>query len=169
MGRPQMGSSFTARTEPIELQALGGVLRFGSASELEIYIENASTDTGKRRIRTMRRSSTLIIDEVKPTSSTRTETPAGHSNDAFIAGATAMTDIDNIINELQTPRDYLQAEAERLWRANARYANLAKAASDSAKSITDSMGQWRNTEFLSASSSLNPHKDSEAQREALEG
>ncbi len=80
-----------------------------------------------------------------------------------------MTDIDNIINELQTARDYLQAEAEQLWRANSRYANLAKAASDSAKSLTDRMGQWRNTELLSAPSSLNPHKDSEAQREAREG
>jgi hypothetical protein len=169
MGRPKMDSSSSALTEPIELQVLGGVLRFGSATELEAYIEDASTDTRKRRICTMPRSDTLITDEVKPPSSTRTEIPAEHSNDALIAGATAMTDIDNIINELQTARDYLQAEAEQLWRANSRYANLAKAASDSAKSLTDRMGQWRNTELLSAPSSLNPHKDSEAQREAREG
>jgi hypothetical protein len=167
MGRPKMGSSFSALTELIELQALGGVLRFGSATELETYIENASTDTGKRRIRTMPRSHTLIINEIKPPSSTGTETPAGHSNDALIAGATAMTDIDNIINELQTARDYLQAEAERLWRANARYADLAKTASDSAKSITASMGQWRNAELLSVPSP-NQSNSSAAQPEALE-
>jgi hypothetical protein len=169
MGRPKMNSSFSEFTEPIELRALGGVLRFGSATELNIYIEDASTDILTRRIRTMARSNNQVTNEVKAPSSAVTEISAEHLNDVLIAGATAMTDIDNVISELQTARDYLQAEAERLWRANARYANLAKAASDSAQSITASMGKWRNSEILSGPSPASPPTPSEPQREALEG
>jgi hypothetical protein len=86
-------------------------------------------------------------------------------NDALVAGATAVTNIDNVINELQAARDYLEAEAEHLWRANARYAHLAKTASASAKSIAESMGKWRNPELLSAPSSLNTSNDPEVQPE----
>ena len=53
----------------------------------------------------------------------------------------------NVINELQAARDYLEDEAERVCRANARYAHLAKTASASAKTISASMGKCRNPEL----------------------
>jgi hypothetical protein len=162
MGKPKMSSSFSESTEPIELHALGGILRFGTAHERNTYVEDASTDTLTRRIRTMAHNNKQIINAVKAPSSAVTETPAAHLNDVLVAGATAMTDIENVINELQAARDYLQAEAERLWSANACYANLAKAASDSAKSIADSMGKWRNSELLGVPSSFSPPKASES-------
>jgi hypothetical protein len=162
MGKPKMSSSFSESTEPIELHALGGILRFATARERNTYVEDASTDTLMRGIRTMARNNNQIINAVKAPSSAVTETPAEHLNDVLVAGAAAMTDIDNVINELQAARDYLHAEAERLWHANACYANLANAASDSAKSITDSMGKWRNSELLGVPSSLSPPKASES-------
>jgi hypothetical protein len=167
MGRPKMRLSFSESTATVELNALGGVLRFGSATELSTFIEDASSATLTRRNRTMARNNNQIINELKAPPSAVTEIPAEHLNDVLVAGATAMTDIENVINELQAARDYLQAEAEHLWHANARYANLAKAASDSAKNIAASMGKWRNSELVP--SPFNPAKSSEPQWEALEG
>jgi hypothetical protein len=86
-----------------------------------------------------------ISDELKSFRSIVREIPAEHLNYFLIAGATAMTDIDNVINELQVARDYLQTETERLWRANACYVSLAKASD---------LGNSLNAELLSVSSSL---------------
>ena len=66
-------------------------------------------------------------------------------DDVLAVGATSVADLDNLIKQLQDARDYLQAESERVRLANERYAHLARAASASAKIITDSMGQWRNS------------------------
>jgi hypothetical protein len=109
------------------------------------------------------------INDVKTPSSNVVEIPAGRLNDLLIAGATAITDIDNVINELQAARDYLEAEAERVWHANARYAHLAETASASVKSIAESMGKWRNPEPLSATPSLDVSKDQKAQPEGNPG
>jgi hypothetical protein len=166
MGKPKMSPSFSQSTATVELHALGGTLRFGTATERNTYVEGASTGTDTGRIHTMVRDDNQITSE---RSSEVTETSAEHFDDVLIAGATALTDLDNVINDLHAARDYLQAETERLWHANARYANLARAASDSAKSIADSMGRWRNSELLSAPSSPNSPKASESQRGVLGG
>ena len=68
------------------------------------------------------------------------------SDDALTAGAASIADIDRLMAELQTARDFLQSEAERVRRMNARYAHLAQTASASVKVIADSLGRWRNTE-----------------------
>jgi hypothetical protein len=65
-----------------------------------------------------------------------------------------MTDIDNMMSELLGARDYLQAEAERVIQANARYTHLAKTASASARRISENMGKWRDTSSLNAPPSL---------------
>jgi hypothetical protein len=67
-------------------------------------------------------------------------------DDALAAGAASIADIDRLMAELQTARDFLQSEAERVRRMNARYAHLAQTASASVKVIADSLGRWRNTE-----------------------
>ncbi len=67
-------------------------------------------------------------------------------DDALTAGAASIADIDRLMAELQTARDFLQSEAERVRRMNARYAHLAQTASASVKVIADSLGRWRNTE-----------------------
>lgn len=108
------------------------------------------------------------INDVKAPSGNVVEIPLERLNDLLVAGATAITDIDNVINELQAARDYLEAETERVWRANARYAHLAKTASASAKSITENMGKWRNPEPLSVPSSVDASTDPEAQPEVNE-
>ena len=77
------------------------------------------------------------------------ELVAEPSEDALIAGATSIADIDKLMGELQTARNYLQSEGERVRRMTARYAHLAETASASVKIIAESLGKWRNAETLS--------------------
>jgi hypothetical protein len=67
-------------------------------------------------------------------------------DDALIAGAASIADIDKLMAELQTARNYLQSEGERVRRMTARYAHLAQTASASVKIIAESLGKWRNAE-----------------------
>jgi hypothetical protein len=61
---------------------------------------------------------------------------------ARIAG-TSVAEIDKLLDELQSVRDYLQAEGERVEREAARYAQVSQTALASVRIITDSMGQWK--------------------------
>jgi hypothetical protein len=102
----QSGSFGAALVASGYANLLGGTLRFGSATELNTYVE-------------VERSNKETND-VKMPSDNVAEIPAERLNDLLVAGATAITDIDNVINELQAARDYLQAEAERVWRDQKR-------------------------------------------------
>ena len=55
----------------------------------------------------------------------------------------SLGEIDSLIGELQTVRDVLQTEGERVQREVANYAQLSQAAMTSVKLITDSMSQWK--------------------------
>jgi hypothetical protein len=167
MGAPTKEWSYSDTDETIELHILGGTLRFGSATALNIYVEDNLADTPTRRIPMSGRSDKQT-NNVQAPSGDVARIAVESLNDILVAGATAITDIDNVINELQAARDYLEAEAERVCRANARYAHLAKTASASAKSITESMGKWRDPQPLSAPPSLEAPKDLEGQLEASE-
>ena len=58
-------------------------------------------------------------------------------------GLTSITDIDNLVSELQEARDYLQSEGQRIRAEVAHYAALAGAASASVKIIFDALRAWR--------------------------
>jgi hypothetical protein len=146
MDAPETNCSYSDTDESVGLHVLGGILRFGSNTDLRNYIESISANTPKGGA----------------------EVTAERLNDILIAGATAGADINYVISELQAARDYLQAEAERVRLANARYAHLAQTASASAKIIAESIGKWRSPERLSAPS-LNPPNDAEVQPELNEG
>jgi phage terminase large subunit-like protein len=62
------------------------------------------------------------------------------------AGAKSIADIERLMAELLVARDYLQAEGERVRRANANYAHLAQTASASVKVIAENIGRWRSFE-----------------------
>ena len=71
---------------------------------------------------------------------------AGSCDDILAAGAASIADIEKLMAELQTARDYLQAEGERVRRLTTRYAHLTQTASASVKIIAESLGKWRNPE-----------------------
>ena len=58
-------------------------------------------------------------------------------------GMTSITDIDNLVSELQDARDYLQSEGERIRAEIVRYTALTGAASASVKIILDALRAWR--------------------------
>ena len=58
-------------------------------------------------------------------------------------GMTSITDIDQLIGELEEARDYLKSEEERIRAETARYTALTQAASASAKIIFDAVRDWR--------------------------
>ncbi len=74
------------------------------------------------------------------------ETPSENVNNLVqrVAGA-SMSEIDNVIVELQSVREILRQEGERVQREVSGYANLSQAAMASMKIIAESMAQWRAT------------------------
>ena len=58
-------------------------------------------------------------------------------------GTTSITDIDQLIDELEEARDYLKSEEERIKAETVRYTALTQAASASVKIIFDAVRPWR--------------------------
>jgi hypothetical protein len=71
-------------------------------------------------------------------------------DDIVAFGATSIGEIERLMEELRTARDYLRSEGERVRRINAQYAHLTRTASASVKIIAESMGKWRTTEIEAA-------------------
>jgi hypothetical protein len=67
-------------------------------------------------------------------------------DDVVAAGALSIGEIEKLMEELSSARDYLRAEGERVRRINARYAHLTRTASASVKIIAESMSKWRTSE-----------------------
>jgi hypothetical protein len=59
-----------------------------------------------------------------------------------VAGA-SISEIDNVIEELRSMREYLRSEGERVQREIAGYASVSQTAAASMKVIAESMAQWR--------------------------
>jgi len=57
--------------------------------------------------------------------------------------ATSITEIEKLISELQTLRDFLQTEGQRVQRELAGYAHLSQAAMNSSRVIAESLAQWK--------------------------
>ncbi len=78
------------------------------------------------------------------------------ATDALAIGVTSIADIEKLLGELLTARDYLQSEGERVRLVNARYGHMAKSASDSVKIISESLGKWRSLEAVDQAPAMMP-------------
>jgi hypothetical protein len=58
---------------------------------------------------------------------------------------TSVLEIEKLIAELQTLRDYLQNEGQRVQREITEYAHMSQAATKSTKIIAESLAQWKQT------------------------
>ena len=61
-----------------------------------------------------------------------------------VAG-TSLSEIENLISELEALRDLLHAEGQRVQREIAGYAQLSQAAMKSTRLIADNVAQWKRT------------------------
>jgi hypothetical protein len=59
-----------------------------------------------------------------------------------VAG-TSLAEIENLMSELETLRDLLHAEGQRVQREIAGYAQLSQAAMKSTRMIADNVSQWK--------------------------
>ena len=59
-----------------------------------------------------------------------------------VAG-TSLGEIENLISELETLRDLLHAEGQRVQREISGYAQLSQAAMKSTRMIADNVAQWK--------------------------
>ena len=61
-----------------------------------------------------------------------------------VAG-TSLSEIENLISELESLRDLLHAEGQRVQREISGYAQLSQAAMKSTRMIADNIEQWKRT------------------------
>ena len=59
-----------------------------------------------------------------------------------VAG-TSLSEIENLISELESLRDLLHAEGQRVQREISGYAHLSQAAMKSTRMISDNVSQWK--------------------------
>ena len=59
-----------------------------------------------------------------------------------VAG-TSLTEIENLVSELEALRDLLHAEGQRVQREISGYAQLSQAAMKSTRLIADNVAQWK--------------------------
>jgi hypothetical protein len=58
-------------------------------------------------------------------------------------GITSITEVENLVSELQEATNYLQSEGDRIRAEVVHYAAIAGAASASVKIIFDALSAWR--------------------------
>src|SRR3954463_14455194 len=61
-----------------------------------------------------------------------------------VAGA-SLSEIDNVIGELRSVRDFLRSEGDRVQREISGYATVSQTAMASMRVISESMAQWRSS------------------------
>jgi hypothetical protein len=134
------------RTEKIEGAEAEADGNFSAASEVEAGIR----DFVRNDIAYLRRPVTGTTPEQPqpqpPALDTNADSAVNNVNSLIqrVAG-TSLSEIENLISELESLRDVLHAEGQRVQREIAGYAQLSQAAMKSTRLIADNVAQWKRT------------------------
>lgn len=88
----------------------------------------------------------------RPTATTTDAPPLDPSAEATVTNVnsliqrvagTSLAEIENLISELESLRDLLHAEGQRVQREISGYAQLSQAAMKSTRMIADNVAQWK--------------------------
>jgi hypothetical protein len=88
----------------------------------------------------------------RPTPGTASEAAVEPSTEAAVnnvnsliqrVAGTSLAEIENLISELESLRDLLHAEGQRVQREISGYAQLSQAAMKSTRMIADNVAQWK--------------------------
>lgn len=92
----------------------------------------------------LRRPSPVPIASTEPVLEQTPEIVVSNVNSLIqrVAG-TSIGEIENLISELETLRELLHAEGQRVQREISGYAQLSQAAMKSTRMIADSVSQWK--------------------------
>ncbi|MGF6427493.1 MULTISPECIES: hypothetical protein [Bradyrhizobium] len=128
----------TNRTEEAEAEATSEVdTNLAAVSEVEAGIR----DFVRNDIAYLRRP--VASPETAPTD-TNTDATVSNVNSLIqrVAG-TSLAEIEKLIGELESLRDLLHAEGQRVQREISGYAQLSQAAMKSTRMIADNVSQWK--------------------------
>lgn len=120
------------KTEPTEIELDGA-----AASDVEAGIR----DFVRNDIAYLRRPS---MGNTEPVLDQGAEATVNNVNSLIqrVAG-TSLSEIENLIGELESLRDLLHAEGQRVQREISGYAQLSQAAMKSTRMIADNVSQWK--------------------------
>ena len=92
----------------------------------------------------LRRPAPSMVSSVEPALEPTAEATVNNVNSLIqrVAG-TSLAEIENLISELESLRDILHAEGQRVQREISGYAQLSQAAMKSTRMIADNVAQWK--------------------------
>jgi hypothetical protein len=126
----------TIRSEKVESPEVDSNL--AAVSEVEAGIR----DFVRNDVAYLRRPPTLTPETTALEPSTEATVNNVNSLIQRVAG-TSLAEIENLIGELESLRDLLHAEGQRVQREISGYAQLSQAAMKSTRMITDNVAQWK--------------------------
>jgi hypothetical protein len=111
-----------------------------AASEVEAGIR----DFVRNDIAYLRRPTPTTVAATDPALDQTAEATVNSVNSLIqrVAG-TSLAEIENLISELESLRDLLHAEGQRVQREISGYAQLSQAAMKSTRMIADNVAQWK--------------------------
>ena len=115
---------------------------FAAASEVEAGIR----DFVRNDVAYLRRPAPGLLSNGETALEPGTEATVNNVNSLIqrVAG-TSLGEIENLIGELESLRDLLHAEGQRVQREISGYAQLSQAAMKSTRMIADNVAQWKRT------------------------
>jgi hypothetical protein len=126
----------TIRSEKVESPEVDSNL--AAVSEVEAGIR----DFVRNDVAYLRRPPTLTPETTALEPSTEATVNNVNSLIQRVAG-TSLAEIENLIGELESLRDLLHAEGQRVQREISGYAQLSQAAMKSTRMIADNVTQWK--------------------------
>lgn len=107
-------------------------------------VEAGIRDFVRNDIAYLRRSPSMLAAEPAAPLDASAEATVNNVNSLIqrVAG-TSLTEIENLVSELESLRDLLHAEGQRVQREISGYAQLSQAAMKSTRMIADNVAQWK--------------------------
>ena len=107
-------------------------------------VEAGIRDFVRNDVASLRRPTPGILGSTEAALEPNTEATVNNVNSLIqrVAG-TSLSEIENLISELESLRDLLHAEGQRVQREISGYAQLSQAAMKSTRMIADNVSQWK--------------------------